>query len=41
MIVVRHLNESGSQRILWLLDAVWAPYKVALYQRDANWDGYC
>ncbi|MER9432962.1 glutathione S-transferase N-terminal domain-containing protein [Mesorhizobium sp. M0408] len=36
MIVVRHLNESWSQRILWLLDEVQAPYKVAFYQRDAR-----
>jgi glutathione S-transferase len=34
MIVVHHLNESRSQRILWLLEELQAPYEVAFYQRD-------
>ncbi len=31
MIVVHHLNESRSQRILWLLEELRAPYEVAFY----------
>ena len=31
MIVVHHLNESGSQRILWPLEELQAPYEVAFY----------
>jgi hypothetical protein len=34
MIVVHHLNESRSQRILWLLEELQVPYEVAFYQRD-------
>ena len=34
MIVVHHLNESRSQRILWLLEELQAPYEIAFYQRD-------
>lgn len=36
MIVVHHLNESRSQRILWLLEELQAPYEIAFYQRDAR-----
>lgn len=36
MIVVRHLNEPRSPRILSLLDEVQAPYKVGFYQREAR-----
>ncbi|SDR63634.1 glutathione S-transferase [Rhizobiales bacterium GAS113] len=36
MIVVRHLNESRSQRILLLLEELQAPCEVAFYQRDAR-----
>ncbi|WP_411287728.1 glutathione S-transferase family protein [Phenylobacterium sp.] len=36
MIVVHHLNDSRSQRILWLLEEVGAPYEVKRYQRDAS-----
>jgi glutathione S-transferase len=36
MIVVHHLNESRSQRILWLLEELQAPYDIAFYQRDAR-----
>jgi glutathione S-transferase len=36
IIVVHHLNESRSQRILWLLEELQAPYGVAFYQRDAR-----
>jgi hypothetical protein len=31
MIIVHHLNESRSQRILWLLEELQAPYEVAFY----------
>jgi glutathione S-transferase len=34
MIVVHHLNQSRSQRILWLLEELQAPYEVVFYQRD-------
>jgi len=36
MIVVHHLNESRSQRILWLLEELNLPYEVRHYQRDAR-----
>jgi glutathione S-transferase len=36
MITVHHLNESRSQRILWLLEEIGAPYEIAFYQRDAT-----
>ncbi len=35
MIVVHHLNNSRSQRILWLLEELGAPYEIKFYQRDA------
>ena len=34
MIVVHHLNNSRSQRILWLLEELELPYEVKRYQRD-------
>jgi glutathione S-transferase len=34
MIVVHHLNNSRSQRILWLLEELGAPYRIEQYQRD-------
>jgi glutathione S-transferase len=34
MIVVHHLNESRSQRVLWLLEELGLPYDIAFYQRD-------
>ena len=34
MIVVHHLNNSRSQRILWLLEELGAPYEVRRYERD-------
>ena len=34
MIVVHHLNNSRSQRILWLLEELGTPYRIAQYQRD-------
>jgi glutathione S-transferase len=36
MIVVHHLNESRSQRILWLLEELRTPYEIAFHQRDAR-----
>ena len=36
MIVVHHLNNSRSQRILWLLEELGAPYEIKFYQRDAT-----
>ena len=36
MIVVHHLNESRSQRILWLLEELQAPYEIVFYKRDAR-----
>lgn len=35
MLVVHHLNDSRSQRILWLLEELGAPYEIKFYQRDA------
>ncbi|KAJ7770616.1 hypothetical protein B0H16DRAFT_1306579 [Mycena metata] len=35
MIVVHHLNNSRSQRILWLLEELGVSYKVKLYQRNS------
>lgn len=34
MIVVHHLNDSRSQRILWLLEELGTPYEIKRYQRD-------
>ncbi|MFT5839930.1 MAG: glutathione S-transferase [Flavobacteriales bacterium] len=34
MIVLHHLNNSRSQRILWLLEELNLEYEVKLYQRD-------
>ena len=36
MIIVHHLNESRSQRILWLLEELGAPYEVKRYERNAQ-----
>jgi glutathione S-transferase len=36
MIVVHHLNESRSQRILWLLEELGLPYQIRHYMRDAK-----
>src|SRR5215470_6548685 len=35
MIIVHHLNESRSQRILWLLEELDVPYEVKNYERNA------
>ncbi|MEO6799599.1 MAG: glutathione S-transferase [Rhodanobacter sp.] len=34
MIIVHHLNNSRSQRILWLLEELDVPYEIKRYQRD-------
>lgn len=36
MIVVHHLNNSRSQRILWLLEELGVPYELKFYERDAK-----
>ncbi|MDQ6629795.1 MAG: glutathione S-transferase [Pseudomonadota bacterium] len=35
MITVHHLNNSRSQRVLWLLEELGVPYEIVKYQRDA------
>jgi glutathione S-transferase len=34
MIIVHHLNNSRSQRVLWLLEELDVPYEIKHYQRD-------
>ena len=34
MLVVHHLENSRSQRVLWLLEELGAPYEVKRYARD-------
>ena len=34
MITVHHLNNSRSQRVLWLLEELGLPYEIIHYQRD-------
>lgn len=36
MIVVHHLNNSRSQRVLWLLEELGVAYEVRRYERDAK-----
>ena len=36
MITVHHLNNSRSQRVLWLLEELGVPYEVRRYERDAH-----
>ncbi len=40
MITVHHLNDSRSQRILWLLEELGEPYEVRRYSRDV-WGANC
>lgn len=35
-LIVHHLNNSRSQRILWLLEEIGRPYEIKYYQRDAE-----
>jgi len=36
VIVVHHLNNSRSQRVLWLLEELGVPYEVKRYERDVS-----
>jgi glutathione S-transferase len=36
MLVVHHLNDSRSQRVLWLLEELELPYEIRHYQRHAD-----
>ena len=36
MVIVHHLNDSRSQRVLWLLEELGLPYEIRHYARDAK-----
>ena len=36
MLTVHHLNNSRSQRVLWLLEELGVPYEIKCYERDPN-----
>ena len=36
MIIVHHLNNSRSQRLLWLLEELGIPYEIKRYKRDTQ-----
>ena len=36
MVIVHHLNDSRSQRVLWLLEELGVPYEIRHYARDAK-----
>ncbi len=36
MLTVHHLNNSRSQRVLWLLEELGVPYEIKKYERDAT-----
>ena len=36
MIVLHHLNQSRSQRVLWLLEELSLPYEIRFYERNAT-----
>jgi glutathione S-transferase len=36
MLTVHHLNNSRSQRVLWLLEELGLPYEIVRYQRQAD-----
>ena len=36
MLTLHHLNDSRSQRILWLLEELGVPHEIRRYQRDAT-----
>lgn len=35
-LIVHHLNNSRSQRVLWMLEELGLPYEINYYQRDAK-----
>lgn len=37
MLTVHHLENSRSQRVLWLLEELRVPYDIKIYKRDANY----
>jgi glutathione S-transferase len=37
VLTVHHLENSRSQRVLWLLEELRVPYDVKIYKRDANY----
>ena len=36
MLIVHHLNDSRSQRVLWMLEELGTPYEIRHYARDAT-----
>ena len=36
MLTLHHLNNSRSQRVLWLLEEIGVPYEIVRYQRQSN-----
>jgi glutathione S-transferase len=36
MLTLHHLNNSRSQRVLWLLEELGVPYRIKRYERDAR-----
>ena len=36
MLIVHHLNNSRSQRVLWLLEELGVPYEIQKYERDSK-----
>jgi glutathione S-transferase len=36
LVIVHHLNNSRSQRVIWLLEELKIPYEVMRYERDAK-----
>src|SRR5208282_5983258 len=36
MVIVHHLNNSRSQRVLWLLEELGVPYEIKKYERDLH-----
>ncbi|MGK0737375.1 glutathione S-transferase family protein [Yokenella regensburgei] len=36
MLIVHHLNQSRSQRVLWALEELQMPYQIIRYQREPN-----
>lgn len=36
MITVHHLNNSRSQRVLWMLEELEVPYQIKRYQREST-----